>query len=143
MPATQKSHTLSLPTNSYSKEVIVVDDGSTDKTQVQLKSLFPQVIWKTQKNQGVSSARNRGIQEAKSEWIALLDSDDEWHPQKLELQSKYIIDQPGILFFHTDEKWIRKGKKVTPPGYLNKKTKGFFSKESRSLYYLPFFRTVA
>ena len=72
VPPTQRAIHTRYQQTVTPREVIVVDDSPTDKTQVQLKSLFPQVIWKTQKNQEVSSARNRGIQEAKSEWIALL-----------------------------------------------------------------------
>src|SRR6185295_19151753 len=64
-------------------EIIVVDDGSTDDTR-EVVSRYP-VRHIYQKNAGVSAARNRGIQEATGEWIALLDGDDYWLPRKLEL----------------------------------------------------------
>ena len=66
-------------------EVIVVDDGSTDNTShIQLD--FPKIKYIYQKNSGVSSARNTGIKNATSDWIAFLDSDDTWLESKLELQ---------------------------------------------------------
>jgi glycosyltransferase involved in cell wall biosynthesis len=109
-------------------ELIVVDDGSTDNTLSQLPPKFPQVHWITQQNSGVSKARNRGIQQARGQWIALLDSDDVWHPQKLELQVKFIQKTPSILFCHTDEQWIRNGTKVNPPSYLDKTNHQIFIK---------------
>ena len=74
-------------------EVIVVDDGSSDNTLPQLALQFPQVTWVSQGNHGVSHARNQGIQRARGEWIAFLDSDDEWLPQKIEKQIAKISHQ--------------------------------------------------
>ena len=59
-------------------EIIVVDDGSRDGTVEELAPVFPSVFWLRQENKGVSSARNLGIRRAGGDWIALLDSDDEW-----------------------------------------------------------------
>src|SRR5215472_13795712 len=60
-------------------EVIVVDDGSEDGTGMILSEIYGKRIrYYFQSNQGVSAARNRGIQEARGEWIAFLDSDDCW-----------------------------------------------------------------
>lgn len=95
-------------------EVIVIDDGSTDGTVPWLKKEYPTVKLIEKTNQGVSAARNAGIQQAQSEWIALLDSDDEWFPEKLERQVKELQKYPEILFCHTDEIWIRKGVRVNP-----------------------------
>jgi len=92
----------------------VIDDGSTDGTAPWLKKEYPTVKLIEQANQGVSAARNAGIQQAKSDWIALLDSDDEWFPEKLERQVKELQKYPEILFCHTDEIWIRKGVRVNP-----------------------------
>jgi glycosyltransferase involved in cell wall biosynthesis len=72
-------------------EVIVVDDGSCDETGQTLKRAFDDRIrYYFQSNQGVSVARNKGIQEARGEWIAFLDSDDLWEKEKLEWQFKAL-----------------------------------------------------
>ena len=68
-------------------EVIVIDDGSTDGTTDVILNRYPsRVIALRQENAGVSAARNRGIREAKGDWIAFLDSDDVWYPRKTERQ---------------------------------------------------------
>ncbi|PNV81995.1 MAG: glycosyl transferase [Sulfurimonas sp.] len=96
------------------KEVIVIDDGSTDKTS-QIKNLFPQIKYFYQKNSGVSSARNLGIKESTCEWIAFLDSDDEWHEDKLAHHAEFHKNFPDIRMSYTDEKWIRDGDEVKMP----------------------------
>jgi glycosyltransferase involved in cell wall biosynthesis len=66
------------------KEIIVVDDGSTDDGPSIVRSLkSPNVILLSQKNSGVSSARNVGVQAAKSSFVAFLDADDVWNPSHL------------------------------------------------------------
>ena len=67
-------------------EVIVVDDGSTDDTQRVLKRFGSRIRYVYQNNRGLSAARNTGIRLANGDWIALLDADDVWHPQKTEVQ---------------------------------------------------------
>jgi|GEM_PF-768452 len=67
-------------------EIIVIDDGSTDRTADALAAFGSAIRYIKTENGGVSAARNRGILEAKGEWIAFLDSDDTWHPSKLERQ---------------------------------------------------------
>ena len=93
-------------------EIIVVDDGSIDGTQAWLEDEFPFVKCIYQNNSGVSRARNNGIRSAQGSWIALLDSDDEWLPDKLEQQVKLVRDIPEVLFCHTNEIWIRNGVRV-------------------------------
>ena len=105
-------------------EVIVVDDGSTDKGGT-IAEQYPdsrvRVIHKT--NGGVCSARNRGIQESKSQYIALLDGDDQWDEQYLQEQVRMIQDFPeatmwGINFAElSDGKLIRRLETGLPEGY--------------------------
>ncbi len=77
-------------------EVIVVDDGSHDDTQGRLTAFGERVRYVRQERGGVSSARNRGIQEARGEFVAFLDGDDLWLPRKLERQLSAIAREPGI-----------------------------------------------
>lgn len=95
-------------------ELIVVDDGSTDDTPKLLSSYNNKVRVITQTNQGPSAARNRGIETAKGEWIAFLDSDDVWKPDKLKKQVQFITDNPDTKICQTEEVWIRSGKRVNP-----------------------------
>jgi glycosyltransferase involved in cell wall biosynthesis len=67
-------------------EIIVIDDGSTDNTSAILKPYYKHVVYIPQANTGVSAARNAGILQAKGDWIAFLDSDDEWLPEYLAYQ---------------------------------------------------------
>ncbi len=79
-------------------EIIVVDDGSSDDTYFKVKKYFPYVKYFYQENKGVASARNMGIKVSKGEFIALLDSDDVFLPQKLEIQIKEFDENTGIVF---------------------------------------------
>ncbi len=94
------------------KEVIVVDDGSSDDTGAAVRARFPGVRYLWQPNRGVSAARNRGIATARSEWLAFLDSDDEWLPRKLERQCAALAHAPDFTVCHTEEIWIRRGRRV-------------------------------
>jgi glycosyltransferase involved in cell wall biosynthesis len=93
-------------------EIIVVDDGSTDDTKESLHAYRDRITLLEQENSGVSAARNRGIEAAKGEWIALLDSDDTWHPDKLKMQLAYHANNLHLKWSHTNERWIRNGKEV-------------------------------
>ena len=93
-------------------EVIVVDDGSNDGTKEWVKQKYPNVKYIYQKNSGVSSARNKGIKIARGDWIALLDSDDEWLPNKLIEQTNKIKSNLDVKILHSNEIWIRNGVRV-------------------------------
>jgi len=93
-------------------EIIVVDNGSTDGTSTMLKTDYPDVTCIQEAKRGVSAARNKGILFASGVWIALLDSDDTWHPSKLEEQLKANRNNPGYRLIHTDEHWYKRGERV-------------------------------
>jgi glycosyltransferase involved in cell wall biosynthesis len=95
-------------------EVIVIDDGSSDDTAIRVQAEFPGVNLISQTRHGVSHARNRGIDAAQGEWLAFLDSDDEWLPIKIESQLDAVRNNPLSRICHSNEIWIRNGRRVNP-----------------------------
>jgi len=85
-------------------ELIIVDDCSTDNTDNVVSGFLndPRILYlKNEKNAGAAVSRNRALREAKGKWIAFLDSDDLWHPQKLEKQIAFMQEK-GYKFTYTD-----------------------------------------
>ena len=136
IPTYDRAHTLRRALDSVlgqkppPSEIIVVDDGSTDGTKECVEALRhpersegshrsfgPSALRMTylfQPNRGPAAARNLGIQNAKGEFVAFLDSDDEWLPGKLAAQIKFFEENPDYLICQTEEIWIRNGRRVNP-----------------------------
>ena len=114
-------------------ELIVVDDASTDSTQEILTSYSGKIRSITfAKNLGVSAARNAAIKNCDSEWIAFLDSDDFWHPHKLQKQIAQTVIRAECPIHFTDEIWIRNGVRVNPKK-KHQKLEGWIFKPSLEL----------
>ena len=103
IPVYNRAHLIEKTINSVSEqsyknlEIIIVDDCSTDNIEELIKKLNNLQIrfFKQKMNMGPSAARNRGVEEAKGELIAFLDSDDEWYPDKIEKQVKQLVELDG------------------------------------------------
>lgn len=119
----QRALTSVLNQSLLPSEIIVIDDGSTDNTQ-DVVAAFSEVIYIYKENGGVSSARNEGIKRAKYDYIAFLDSDDEWHVDKMYLQL-----QSNVLVSYTDEVWVRDAKEIKIPKKFHKNRPTTFESE--------------
>ena len=108
-------------------EVIIIDDGSTDNTGKMISNEFPAVNYYRQENAGVSSARNLGIHHSTGNWLAFLDSDDEWLPEKLSQQVAALSVNEEYKVCHTEEIWIRNGIRVNLAQKYAKKGGKIFS----------------
>ena len=84
-------------------EILIIDDGSTDNS-ASIAQSYPSICYIYQINQGVSAARNVGIQAAQGKFIAFLDADDMWTPNKLEVQLSYLLKHPHIGYTFTKQR---------------------------------------
>jgi glycosyltransferase involved in cell wall biosynthesis len=82
-------------------DIVVVDDGSTDDTAEALRPYAADIRYLRQANAGVSAARNTGLRDVTSEFVAFLDSDDEWAPDKIERQLAVLRQYPEAVFVAT------------------------------------------
>lgn len=145
LPTHNRAHLLERSIQSVLKQtyphynLYIVDDGSTDHTSDFLKNYqnLPHVFILSQLNKGVSAARNLGIRSSHSPWIAFLDSDDEWMPQKLERQMELIKKNPHLRFFHSNEIWVRNEKRVNPPKKFDKSSRDIFRRSLETCLISP------
>ena len=93
-------------------EIIVVDDGSTDETPRVVTAFSVRHVRGPRR--GVVAARNRGILLARGEFLAFLDSDDLWLPEKISRQVAFFEEHPKAVAVQTEEIWIRRGRRVNP-----------------------------
>jgi glycosyltransferase involved in cell wall biosynthesis len=95
-------------------ELIIVDDGSSDGTAEELRRMGGAVHVIAQPRRGVAAARNRGVSAAVGRYLAFLDSDDLWLPDKLLVQLGYMSAHPEVAICQSEEIWIRRGTRVNP-----------------------------
>ncbi|MBN1349305.1 glycosyltransferase [candidate division KSB1 bacterium] len=117
-------------------ELIVIDDASDDSTPQVLAQFSKKLTaYRLPENRGVSAARNLGIERAQGEYIAFLDSDDQWKPEKLQTQMLWIQRNPEINACYTDEIWIRNGVRINP-GKRYTKYDGWFLEKMLPLCFI-------
>jgi hypothetical protein len=146
IPAYNAEEFIALPIKSILEqtcavdEIIVVDDGSTDRT-AEVAAGFRNTRVIRRPNGGQAAARNTGIAAATGEWIAFLDHDDAWHPEKTEIQTACITPDAGVIHANSYDPinfgrlWHRQAH-ITPSGAMVRKqalldVKGF--EESRAV----------
>jgi glycosyltransferase involved in cell wall biosynthesis len=100
-------------------EVIVVDDGSKDRSLELVREQFPQVRAVAQANQGVAAARNHGLSLARGEWVAFVDADDIWLPGKLQAQLDEMAAVEGCRMSYTAWQVWPSLAAEPDPGYLD------------------------
>ena len=129
-------------------ELVVVDDGSTDETWhdlhhgelAQMLNAAPascRVVTEYVEHRGPAAARNRGVAVARAPYIAFLDSDDLWAPNKLERQLAYMETHPEYPLAQTQESWLRGGRRVNPGLRHQKRAGDIFEPSLRTCLVSP------
>ncbi len=95
-------------------ELLVIDDGSSDSTKAVVESFPSPVVYFYQNHKGVSAARNLGIKLSQGSYVAFLDSDDLWKPDKITVQMSLMKSLPQTKVCYTEEIWIRNSVFVNP-----------------------------
>ncbi|MEZ0186518.1 MAG: glycosyltransferase family 2 protein [Candidatus Reddybacter sp.] len=104
-------------------EIIIIDDGSSDDTEALVDNIIKKsnnIIYIKQDNQGPSSARNRGITAANGDWLAFLDADDLWTPDKIALQIEALQREPSLKLIAADMNEIDRHGKLIAESVLAK-----------------------
>lgn len=107
-------------------ELLIVDDGSDDETASIIADFMEHDnrirYWRNERWMGAALSRNRALREAKGDWIAFLDSDDCWSPEKLECQLDFMIKNGYSFTYHNyeemNEQGDRAGRLVTGPHHI-------------------------
>ena len=99
-----KLYPICIRTNYEQWELLIVDDGSTDNTKNIVMDFLndKRIKYYYQENYGPATARNFGISKASGKYLAFLDSDDLWKPNKLELQLNHLKKNPDCCLIHTN-----------------------------------------
>jgi glycosyltransferase involved in cell wall biosynthesis len=109
-------------------ELVVVDDGSTDESEVKLRRLGAPIRVIRQPRRGVAAARNLGVSAANGRYLAFLDSDDLCLPEKLAAQMGFMEEHPEVGICQTEEIWIRGGARVNPKARHRKPSGDIFKR---------------
>jgi len=99
-------------------ELIVVDDGSEDKTAERVKQYGDKLTYLNQPNSGQARARNLGYTHSSGEYLAFLDSDDQWYPQMLEIEIQALDANPKVGLVYSDVDLIDEDGKLLQQHYL-------------------------
>ena len=101
-------------------EIIVVDDGSSDNTFAVVSGFMANIRYHKQDNRGPAAARNQGIKMARGDWIAFLDADDQWTPDKIKKQLIALAGYPELHLIAGDMAEIDQANNIVTPSVLAK-----------------------
>lgn len=129
----------SVEQQSYKEwEIIIINDGSSDNTDNIINEFIKlnkhlSIIYYKQENKGLAFSRNKAVEFAKYKWIAILDHDDIWQKNKLEIQNKEINTYSNSKLFFGDCYWLTENSILKKTRFENLKEKDFFNPYSLNL----------